>query len=457
VLPLANASADPDQQYFSDGLSEDLITALSQFSGLKVISRNSSFRFRDSKEDARTIAAALGVAHLLEGSVRRVGEVVRISAELVNAADGSTLWSEHYDRPYADLFKLQDEITTAVAVALKARLSANTGAEVQSERPASGNLEAYKAYLQGKFYRARFNEADDRKAVEFFETATRLDPGYAQAWTLLAGSWFVIAGNYVGGAEADQIRAKGRSALDHAFAIAPNLSSAHRVRGHLLAIDEFNWAGDEAEQRLALQLEPGSGAAMFGLGQTLAALGQAADGVDLLRKSLAIDPLDANTYYWLSGYLPATGQLDEAEQAARQAVQLQPSAGLYATQLSIIQLVRGNPAAALRTAQATAPDWRDLAMAYALQAGDDRAAADAALKKVVDEQSGYAAFQIAEIYALRKQPDQAFEWLERAKANHDPGLQLLLTDALLKPYQADPRFAAFCRSINLPVPAETRS
>ncbi|HXS72763.1 MAG TPA: hypothetical protein VN725_01880, partial [Rhodanobacteraceae bacterium] len=146
VLPLTNESGEKDQQYFSDGLSEDLITALSQFAGLKVINRDSSFQLRNSKDSVRAIGEKLGVAHLLEGSVQRLGDEVRISAELVNCADGSTLWSQHYDRPYKDLFALQDDITRAVANALKAKLLEGGGAVVQSDRPPSGNLAAYTAY-----------------------------------------------------------------------------------------------------------------------------------------------------------------------------------------------------------------------------------------------------------------------------------------------------------------------
>ncbi len=202
VLPLANESGENDQQYFSDRLSEDLITALSQFAGLKVINRDSSFQFRDSKDSVQTIGEKLGVAHLLEGTVQRLGDELRISAELVNVADGSTLWSQHYDRPYKDLFALQDDITKAVAGELKAKLLDNGGAVVQSDRPPSGNLAAYNAYLQGEFYHQRENEADLRKAIAQFSEATRLDPQYVLAYAALSETWTGLAGNYLGGGDA---------------------------------------------------------------------------------------------------------------------------------------------------------------------------------------------------------------------------------------------------------------
>jgi len=168
VLPLTNESGDAKEQHFSDGISEDLITALGQFPGLKVIGRTSSFQFRDSKEDSRSIGAKLGVAHLLEGSVRKSGEMIRVSAELIDTADGIMQWSERYDRPYKDLFALQDEITRTVAGSLRAKLLPDEHAAAQSERPPSGSLEAYNALLQGRFYSSRGTEADVRKAIESF-------------------------------------------------------------------------------------------------------------------------------------------------------------------------------------------------------------------------------------------------------------------------------------------------
>ena len=240
VLPLANASGDKDQQYFSDGLSENLIVALSQFAGLKVIGRNSAFQFRDSKEDSKTIGARLGVAHLLEGSVQRAGDVVRISAELISAADGSTLWSQRYDRPYKDLFALQDEITTTVAGALKARLLAEGAAPAQSDRPPGGSLEAYNAFLQGKFYYARVNEADYRTAIQQFESATRIDPGYALALAELSRTWSGLAAQHLSGAEAQDAFTKARTTVAMALRLDPNLAAAHWARGYLLGVSDFD-------------------------------------------------------------------------------------------------------------------------------------------------------------------------------------------------------------------------
>ncbi len=184
VLPLVNGGGE-GQQFFSDGLSESLIIALSQFDGLKVIGRNSSFQFRDTKDDSAAIGRKLGVAHLLEGSVQHAGDVVRISVELIDAASGQTRWSQHYDRPYKSLFTLQDEITNAVADALHAKLLSPNDAAKHGDRPPNGNVEAYTAYLQGLKH---WHDQDFYKAAEYMTKAVQLDPGYALAWAHLSGS-----------------------------------------------------------------------------------------------------------------------------------------------------------------------------------------------------------------------------------------------------------------------------
>ena len=453
VLPLDNASGDQEQQYFSDGLSEDLITALSQFDGLKVISRNSAFQFRDSKQSSKIIGETLGVAHLLEGSVRRAGNTVRITAQLVKAADGSTLWSQRYDRPYRDLFALQDEIAKAVAGALKAQLLAGAGA--QSDRPPSGNLAAYSAYLQGKFHYARSTEAEMRKAIDAYATATRLDPGYASAWAELSYTWSGLASQFLAGPSAQQAYARARVAVDTALTLDPELAAAHVARGYVLTIADFDRSGAEAEYRRAVQLAPNEGSTKFSLATLLAALGQPAQAVELTRQALATDPLHASWYNWLSVYLAPLGRLDEARQAIGKALELQPDAVSFHTQQAIIEILRGDPGAALAAAQLepASGGWRESALALALQIGSDRAAADAALQALIANDADSSAYQIAQVYALRKDVDKTFEWLDRAWVNRDPGVLGLLFDPFILRYRDDPRFAAFARRIGLPIQA----
>ena len=450
VLPLANASGDKDQQYFSDGLSEGLIVTLSRLQGLKVIGRNSAFQFRDSHDDSKTIGMKLGVAHLLEGSVQHAGDAVRISAELINATDGSTLWSERYDRPYRDLFALQDEITNAVASALKARLLSQPNAPMQSDRPPSGNLEAYAVYLQAKFFSARSSEADFRKAIELYAQATQADPGFALAWAEQSRAAVSLAAAFLDGTAAQEMYARGRSAVDTALKLDPDLAAGYAAQSFLLLSADLDWTGAERAARRAVQLAPNDGQAKADLSRDLAALGQIEPAIELMQQSLATDPLDARSHNWLAQYLRAHGRLDEAAAAARKAIELQPTAGSMHYQLVIIEIMRGDGKAALEAAQHEPPGWQVDAIALARQVGGDRAEADAALAAQVEQDAAAGAFQIAQTYALRNDADKTFEWLERALSNRDPGVSYLLFDPFILRFRDDPRFAAFCKKVGLP-------
>jgi TolB-like protein/Tfp pilus assembly protein PilF len=451
VLPLVNASDNKDEQFFSDGLSENLIIALSQFDGLTVIGRNSSFQFRDSKDDSKAIGAKLGVATLLEGSVQHVGEVVRVSAELINAANGHTLWSERYDRPYKDLFALQDDITKQVASALKAKLLTGTGVPAQADRPPGGNLEAYTAFLQGKFFAARLIEADDREAIAQFSEATRLDPRYALAWAELSHTATSMAARFLEGEHAQQVYAQARRAATTALELAPDLAAAHGALAYVRLTADFDWAGAEAEYRRGLELAPNDGNAKFGLGEVLAALGRPEQSVELTRQALATDPLNPRWHSFLAQYLSALGQQDEARKAILKAIALQPGGAGAHEELTIIEILSGDGRAALVAAgQESTGNWQDLALALAQQISGDSTAGETALKNAIDKNATLAPYQIAEVYALRNDVDKTFEWLDRAWAARDPGIEYLLTDPLILRFRNDPRFAAFCKKVGLP-------
>lgn len=454
VLPLVNESGDKNQQYFSDGLSEDLITALSQFAGLKVISRNSAFQFRDSKDDSRTIGTKLGVAHLLEGSVQRIGDEVRINAELVNAADGSTLWSQRYDRPYKDLFKLQDNITAAVADALKAKLLEGGGAVAQSDRPPSGNLDAYTAFLRARSSAGA--SARLHQAIDELNEAVRLDPHYAAAYAELSLKWTALYRGGLSGDAAQQAAANAHAAVNTALALDPDLAAAHLARSFVLSSIDFDWNGAEAEARRALQLAPGDISAIAGLGNLLGGLGHQEQAIEAMHQVLKNDPRNAAAWHWLGDYLSSSGHLDEAEQATRRQMELAPNGRYSYVQLAVIAVLRGDARSALALAkQELSPPERRFAVALARQIGTDPAAADAALKNLIDADADTGPYQIADVYALRKDPDNMFKWLDHAWAVRDAGISDLLRDPFLRRYRNDPRFAAFCRKAGLPAPGST--
>lgn len=455
VLPLANESGEASQQYFSDGISEDLINALGQFPGLKVIGHTSSFQFRDSKEDSRSIGAKLGVAHLLEGSVRRVGDTVRVSAELIDAADGSMQWSERYDRPYKDLFALQDEITGAVVAALRTKLLPDQHAAEQSERPPGGSLEAYTALLQARFYQFRETEADLRKSIEYYTRATELDPRYALAWSQLSRAWATVGAEYPEAQPAADAFVKARAAADRALALSPDLAAAHFARGYLLQFADFDWRRAEAEFRRALDLAPNDAQAKVYFATLLAAFGKLDQAIEITRQALATEPLQAHWYNWLATYLSGQNSLDEAERAIRRAIELQSGATSNYYVLTIIEIQRGSAQGALAAAKRETPGFfRDSALALALQIGTDRSAADGALKTLIEKDANSFPYAIAEVYALRNDAKATFEWLDRAWSTRDTGIVILVYDPFILRYKDDPRFAAFCRKVGLPVPGD---
>lgn len=451
VLPFANESANQNERYFSDGLSEALITALSQFAGLKVISRNSAFQFRDSKDDAKTIGEKLGVVHLLEGTVQHISDEVRITATLVNAADGSIVWSQSYDRPYRDLFALQDAITQAVADALKAKLLTQAGAVLQSDRPPSGNLAAYNAFLRGQFYSQRGTEADTRQAIAQFADAVRLDPDYALAYALASGAWLRMAATFLSDAgDINRAYAQVRAASDTALRLNPDLAAAHVARTSLMIV-EFNWNDALAEAQRTAELAPASPVAKFALASVEARLGQVQAAVELQRLALESTPLDGLGYFDFGRMLYGLGRPDEAEAALRKAIIFAPGSSRPYTYLAMIKIQQGDAAGAMALAkQEPAGFWHDFAVALTLQVGADRAAADAALKDLIAKYTAGASYQIAEVYALRREPDDMFKSLEQARINRDSGVGLLLFDPLILRYQNDPRFAAFCKKVGLP-------
>ncbi len=450
VLPLVNTSGDAANDYFSDGLSEELIAVLAKIPGLKIIGRSSSFLFKGKSDDSRTIGEKLGVTNLLEGSVRKQGDRVRIVAELINAADGRALWSETYDRELKDVFAVQSEIATAVTEQLKIKL---LGAPAKSDAaPSNNNLAAYNALQQGTFYFRLSTEEGTRKATEFYNEAIRLDPRYALAYAQLSAAWRQLAATWLDGAEANEAYAKARSAAQTALSLAPNLAAAHEALGFVLVTPDLDFAAAEAEFRKAEKLAPADAGPKFALSFLFAVQGRLAEAENIMRQTLALDPLGVTRYLNLARILIAGGRYDEAEAALRKAIELQPAAARLHAYLTTLDVIRGDAAAALQDAQLEPKGfWRDYALALALQIQNDRGAADAALQKLIDENAVSGPFQIATVYGLRKEPDKMFDWLERAYTEHDPGLTQLLGTPFILKYRDDPRFATFCQKLKVQV------
>jgi serine/threonine-protein kinase len=455
VLPMVNSTGDAANDYFSDGMSEEFISSLSRLQDLKVIGRTSSFEFKGKTDNSKTIGEKLGVYYLLEGSVRKSADRVRIAVALIKAGDGANVWSETYDRELKDIFAVQSEIAAAVAKQLKVALLGNNGQTTQlatAATPSNQNVEAYNALLQGNFYLNRQSGEDTRKAISYYEEAIRLDPRYPLAYGRLSSAASNLATTYVSIAtkEAQEAIAKARASAKSALDLDPNLADAHSAQGGILMRIDFNFAAAEAEYRRALELAPQNPSVINSLATLMSVFGRLDEAVALEQRAIALDPLRTAAHYNLANYLIVLGRYDEAEAALRKAIALQPQAAQNYTSLAIIQILRGKPGEAVALAkQETDPFFRTYALALAHFANGQRAEADAALKKLIDEDADDAGSQIATVYALRKEPGKMFEWLEHAWTAHDGGVAELLFDPFLRAYKDDPRFIAFAKKIGV--------
>lgn len=454
VLPFANTSGDADNEYFSDGLSEELISSLSRLNDLKVIGRTSSFQFKGKTEDSTAIGRKLGVVYLLEGSVRKSSERVRIAVELVRSADGSNVWSESYDRELKDIFAVQSEIAGAVASQLQVALHVNGAQVAQAASPAApsnGSLQAYTALLQGAFYEQRRTAADQRTAVGYYEEATRIDPKYALAHARLSRAEARQHASFSrSGPEDEETMAKARAAAATALALAPDLGDAHQAHAAVLQQIDFDLPEAEAEYRRAVELSPQDAPAALSLGIVNASFGRFDEAVVFGRRATTLDPLNSMAHVYLARMLDALGRYDEAEAVVHKAIELQPQGAQSYCELAILQVLRGHGAAAVELAQQeTDIFWRTYALAVAYQANGQRTESDAALKVLVDEYADSGAFQIAQVYAQRKEADRAFQWLDHGLATHDAGVTTLRYGAFVRDLSGDARFAEFCRKLGL--------
>jgi TolB-like protein/Tfp pilus assembly protein PilF len=451
VLPLVNTSGDPNNEYFSDGLSEELIAVLVKIPDLKVIGRSSSFLFKGKSNDSKTIGERLGVAHLIEGSVRKQGDRVRIMAELINAADGRSLWSETYDREVKDVFAVQSEIATAVADQMKVKL---LGQSAQSEAAGSTeNPAAHNAVLQSDFYFQQLTAESLRRSISFLQEAIRLDPNYALAYAKLSQAWRQYAASFAVD-DADKAYEEARHAAENAVRLGPDMEEVRMSVGLLAMTPGLDFAAAEKEFRRVLQSSPNNAGAENALSLCLLAQNRLTEAEKACREALSLDPLLTSLWYNLGRIMVATGRYKEAEEACRKGLELQPGASRFHTYLATLDILQNRPAQAMANARLEAEGFfRDYAIALAQQAQSDRSAADAALKDFIEKDAAGGAFQIAVLYAIRKEPDQMFKWLETAYATHDSGLTQLAVTPFFYPYRDDRRFIALCQKLNVHLPA----
>jgi TolB-like protein/tetratricopeptide (TPR) repeat protein len=444
VLPFVNMSADKEQEYFSDGLAEELINLLAKIPELRVPARTSSFSFRDRPVTAGEIGQALNVAHVLEGSVRKAGNRVRITVQLVRSDNGYHLWSETFDRTLDDIFQIQDDIARAVVE--KLRLTLLTA--VPNAGTVATNAEAHNLYLQGQYFKGRETQADLNKAVDCYQRALALDANYARAWAGLSVVYTrQVANSYVA---LDQGFARVRATAEKAIALDPTLGDAYSSLVVVLVNVDHDWRGSAARLARARALDPGNPLLLLSTAVIGRALGNADEAVALLQQALDRDPLNLLVRRYFARTLYYADRLAEAEAEIRQVLELSSAYPAAHYELGRILLAQGAVSEAVAAFESeTTPGWRTFGLPLGYHAQGRAAEAQAALAVMLRESTG-AEFQIAEAYAYLGDADQAFKWLEAAVANRDPGIIWLRGDPLLRGLTGDSRYAALLRTLNLP-------
>jgi len=447
VLPFANMSGDKEQEYFSDGLAEEIINALAQIPGLKVIARTSAFAFRGKELDIRKIAEALGVATILEGSVRRAGSRVRITAQLITASDGSHLWSQRYDREMADVFAVQDEVAAAITGVLQAKLAVQPAAARQH----IPKVPAYEAYLKARFYQWKVSPENLARAKEYYEQAIALDPDFALAHVGYADSFVIQVGL---GGSAHRLMPLAREAAQRALDLDPTLPEADAMMGMVAGVYGYDWKEAERRFRLALAREPVPPQvlrlhALYYLLPT----GRFLEAVEAYQRALQQDPLNVQFRLGQAICLAAAGRFADAEAECRQILEIDSSFFLAYSLSSVLIERRGGFAEALECAERTyslAPWYAGCVGCFAgmLKRTGNDGRAEALLQKLREGDEHQAPLGFLNFHLLCGETDQAADWLEKLieQRHSQAGALLRLAQAA----HPDPRWAAVAKKMNLP-------
>ncbi len=439
VLPFVNMSEDKANDYFSDGISEELLNLLAKVPQLKVTARVSSFSFKGKELDIPEIARRLGVAHVLEGSVRKAGDQVRITAQLIHAADGFHMWSETYDRKLDDIFKIQDEVAGKVVKELKVTLLE------PAPKARTTDPKAYALYLQAKQLARQFTAEAFEKSDALYHRVLEIDPRYAPAWSELARNFVNKA--VFGMVSGQEGLARAREVAEKALAIDPDYAPAHAQLGNIAKVQNDD-AGAANHFERALALDPTDLSVVGNAADFLVSLGRLDEALALSEAVVRRDPLDMTSLTNLGYYQRLSGRYDEAIASCRTALSLNPGIGDVHSQLGVTLLLKGDAAGALaEIQQETSEAYRMVGLPMAYHALGRKADSDAALAALIAKFEKEAPFNIAGVYAFRSEADQAFAWLDKVLEYHDPRLTDIVTENLFDKIHADPRWLPFLRKV----------
>jgi len=446
VMPFQNLTGDPNKEYLADGLTEETISQLGRLNPeqLGVIARTSVMGYKHKDVRLDQIGHDLSVQYVLENSLRENGNQLRLTAQLIQVKDQTHLWSQDYDYAAKDILNVEDAVANAVAREIRVRLISQQQEDLARSRPA--NPEAFDAYLQGYYYWQRDTDKDTDIATKYFERATQIDPSYALAWAWLsrARNWQADEGLI----PMEEGRRLSRETIERALALNPNLAAAHAQMGRIKQQVDYDWAGADASFQRAVALEPANAENVGFAAWPAAIFGRFDEALKLNRRAVDLDPLDANSWERLGETEVFMGQLDQAAADCKKALELNPEVSGV---LSQIYLMQGRPQDALREVERVhyAP-LRAFLYALTYHALGREKESDAALRELKMKYHASNAFEIAAIYAFRNQPDEAFEWLDRAYAQRDPSMMSTKVQPLLNSLHNDPRFAALLKKLNLP-------
>jgi len=443
VLPFVNMSDDAGNEYFSDGLSEELLNLLAKIPELKVASRSSAFQFKGEKFDLKEVAKKLDVAHVLEGSVRKAGNQIRITAQLIKADDGYHMWSETYDRSLDNIFVIQDEISAAVVAALKI--------ELLGEAPKSQVVdpEAYALMLKARYLHAQWSKENFEKAIEASKQALEIEPGYAEGWASL--SVIYLTQTQSGYRDLDEGVALARAAVTKALTLNPDLASAWARLALIQCQFDWDWVSADASIQKALAIEPDNIKVINAAGTVAGAMGELDDALMHYKQILVTEPLDLIGLYNVADVLLLQGKLQESENYFRQVLELNPEDWGTHTRLAIIMLKQGRLEEAWSELMLEVdPIQQEFGRILALPALDRQGEARQRLDAYIEEHQSWAAFSIAQMYAFHGDSDAAFEWLDRAFDQRDSSMSLVKADSLLVSLHDDPRWPGMMEKMGFP-------
>ena len=449
VLPFVNMSADKNDEYLSDGVSEELITALSKITGLQVKARTSSFAFKGKNEDIQKIGELLHVSHLLEGSVAKAGNKLRITAQLIQASDGNHLWSDTYDREMQDIFAVRSEVAQKVAAILKVRLLGED--KKQLDKKPTENLEAYNLYRQGRYYGDQVSEEGIKKAIPFFEQAIQKDPRFALAYAGMADSYVAAADAFIAPREAFS---KAKEAALKAIELDDTLAEAHTSLGLLHYHYDWDWAAAEKEFKRALVLNPQSAWSYTLYSQFLGGMGRVEEANEQGRHALELDPLSVTARWCLGWAFLSAGRSDEAIEELSKAMELDPNSAWARTFLGRAYLSKGMQQRGIKELETARRDGPDDVfvlglLGYGYAVTGRRADALKVLQRFDEMEKHRYVSRAARVYVYAGlgDKDKAFEWLEKAYQERSDALAWFRQEPESKSLRTDPRFAALMRKI----------